>query len=90
MPALRRPFQSVSQDSRAYAVLSLCRAAVLLGTGEQVSKKAAATLIAQSVPAWADVVLWARDWWYEGSSDDEPPRTVEVVRFVDETSARLG
>ncbi len=54
------------------------------------SKKAAAALVAQSVPAWMDVVLWARDWWYEGGSDDEPPRTVEVRRFVDETSARLG
>ncbi|WP_366521056.1 aminoglycoside adenylyltransferase domain-containing protein [Lapillicoccus sp.] len=62
----------------------------LLETGEQVSKKAAAALVAQSVPAWMDVVLWARDWWYEGGSDDEPPRTVEVRRFVDETSARLG
>lgn len=74
---------------QAYAVLSLCRAAVLLETGEQVSKKAAATHVSLRVPVWADVVLWARDWWYEGGSDDEPPRTDEVRRFVDETSATL-
>lgn len=74
---------------QAYAVLSLCRAAVLLQTGEQVSKKAAATYVAQGMPVWADVVLWARDWWYEGGSDDEPPRTDEIRRFVDETSASL-
>ena len=82
--------EMATAGGQAYAVLSLCRAAVLLETGEQVSKKAAASLVAQAVPAWTDVVLWARDWWYEGGSDDEPPRTVEVRRFVDETCARLG
>ena len=81
--------EMATAGGQAYAVLSLCRAAVLLETGEQVSKKAAATLIAQAVPAWTDLVLWARDWWYQGGSDDEPPRTGQVRRFVDETSARL-
>ena len=74
---------------QAYAVLTLCRAAVLLETGEQMSKKAAAEHLAQAVPAWADLTLWASDWWFDGGHDDEPARTDEVRRFVDETSARL-
>jgi len=81
--------EMATAGGQAYAVLSLCRAVVLLETGEQVSKKAAATHVAQATPAWTDVVLWARGWWYEGGSDDEPPRTVEVRRFVDATSAQL-
>lgn len=81
--------EMATAGGQAYAVLSLCRAAVLLRTGEQVSKKAAATNVAQGMPVWEDVVFWARDWWYEGGSDDEPPRTAEVRRFVDETSAAL-
>lgn len=81
--------EMATAGGQAYAVLSVCRAAVFLETGEQVSKKAAATHMAQAVPLWADVVLWARDWWYEGGTDDEPPRTDEVRRFVDETSAAL-
>ena len=81
--------EMATAGGQAYAVLSLCRAAVSLETGAYVSKKAAATLVAQALPAWTDIVLWARDWWYEGGSDDEPPRTVEVRRFVDATSARL-
>ncbi|MFC5382075.1 aminoglycoside adenylyltransferase domain-containing protein [Aquipuribacter nitratireducens] len=74
---------------QAYAVLSVCRAAVALDAGDQVSKKVAATIIAEAVPAHRDVVLWARDWWYQGGSDDEPPRTAAVRRFVDETSTQL-
>lgn len=81
--------EMATPGGQAYAVLSLCRAAVLLETGEQLSKKAAATHVAQGEPGQADVVLWARDWWYESGSDDEPPRTDEVRRFVDETSASL-
>ena len=81
--------EMATAGGQAYAVLSLCRAAVLVETGEQLSKKAAATHVSLRVPVWADVVLWARDWWYEGGSDGEPPRTDEVRRFVDETSASL-
>ncbi|WP_380163911.1 aminoglycoside adenylyltransferase domain-containing protein [Jannaschia sp. R86511] len=82
--------EMATAGGQAYAVLSLCRAAVLLTTGDQVSKKAAATHVAREVPAWTDVVLWARDWWYGGGSDDEPPRTADVRRFVEETSASLA
>lgn len=74
---------------QAYAVLTLCRAVVLLENGEQVSKKAAATRVSDAYPAWADLALWARGWWYDGGRDDEPARMREVQRFVEEMSARL-
>ncbi|MFC5382089.1 aminoglycoside adenylyltransferase domain-containing protein [Aquipuribacter nitratireducens] len=80
---------TTTPGGQAYAVLSMCRAAVALETGEQVSKKAAATIVADAVPAHRDVVLWARDWWYDGGNEDQPSEAATIRRFVDETSARL-
>jgi len=74
---------------QAYAVLTLCRAAVLLEHGQQVSKRAAATLVAAQQPRQADLVLWARDWWYDDGDDNQQVDMLAVQQFVDETSARL-
>jgi hypothetical protein len=30
----------------------------------------------------AELIVWARDWWYAGGSDGEKSRHGEVTRFV--------
>ena len=75
---------------QAYAVLTTCRALVRLQDGRQLSKRQAADrLLERATPAQAGLVRWARDWWYDGGRADAPPRTDEVVAFVDDLSAQL-
>ena len=74
---------------QAYAVLTLCRAAEALETGQQVSKRAAAEAGRSRFPEWSALIGWARDWWYRGGSDSDSDRFEEVRRFVVDVSARL-
>lgn len=74
---------------QAYAVLTTCRALVRLRDGAQLSKLAAADRVLATAPEHDDLVRWARDWWYCGGSDDAPPRTDEVVAFVEQLSATV-
>lgn len=74
---------------QAYAVLTVCRALRLLTTGEQVSKRRAAAWAVSAVPERAELITWARNWWYAAGSDDEPSRLPEVAAFVDETCAQI-
>ena len=68
---------------QAYAVLTTCRAVVRLRDGRQLSKRQAADVVLLSARAEeADLVAWARDWWYVGGAPDAPARTDEVVAFV--------
>lgn len=59
--------------AQAYAVLTLCRALHSLDTGRQVSKRAAATWAAHTLPAWTDLITWAARWWYEPTGDAAGP-----------------
>jgi hypothetical protein len=58
----------------AYAVLTVCRAAVLLRSGRFISKRAAAEELAATHPQWAELIDWARHWWYAGGLSIEPGR----------------
>ena len=75
--------------AQAYAVLSMCRAWGALVEGEQRSKKAAADRFARAHPDDADLVVWARDWWYAGGSDAARSRFGEVRDFVARVSRSL-
>jgi predicted nucleotidyltransferase len=69
---------------QAYAVLTVCRAAALLGTGERLSKRQAARWATTVYPQWGRWIDWAEAWWYDdGSQDDRPPRDGrDVKQFV--------
>lgn len=71
---------------QSYSVLSLCRAWCAVVEGEQLSKRGAADRFAAARPDDAELVRWARDWWYAAGSDDEPGRRAEVRDFVTRTS----
>jgi predicted nucleotidyltransferase len=73
--------------AQAYAVLTLCRARHSLATGRPVSKRAAATWAAATLPAWTDLITWAARSWYEPAGKAQPDRWAEVTRFVDAASA---
>ncbi|WP_374970707.1 aminoglycoside adenylyltransferase domain-containing protein [Terrabacter sp. BE26] len=75
--------------AQAYAVLSMCRAWCALVEGEQRSKKAAANRFAPAHPGDAELVVWARDWWYAGGSDEARSRFGEVQDFVVRASRSL-
>jgi hypothetical protein len=75
--------------AQAYAVLSICRAWCLLAEGRQRSKLSAAHRVEQALASDADLVAWARDWWYGGGADGEPSRFSEVREFVTRTSQRI-
>jgi hypothetical protein len=75
--------------AQAYAVLTLCRALQSLNEGRDVSKRQAARYGSESLPRWAELIQWAEAWWYHGGCDSAPGRLPEVIRFVDETSARI-
>lgn len=75
---------------QAYAVLTVCRAAVTLLQHRQVSKRAAAAAGAELFPERAELIGWARAWWYEGGPDDAPGRPDDVRRFVTEVADLLG
>ena len=74
--------------AQAYTVLTLCRAAETLATGQQVSKLAAANAGRSRFPEWSALIDWAQDWWYHGGSDDDHGRFEDVRRFVNDVSAR--
>lgn len=74
---------------QAYAVLTLCRALHLFVEGSQISKLQAARYAIAALPDRAGLIVWARDWWYAGGSDDEQSRHDEVTAFVQEVSARI-
>lgn len=74
----------------AYAVLTVCRAAVVLNTGRSISKRAAAEEVAAEHPHWAPLIRWARDWWYAGGLTIEPGRRDEVTAFVTAMSVSLA
>lgn len=81
---------------QAYAVLTVCRALHLIQQGKRVSKRQAANYAIDEAPEWAELIRWARDWWYaEGTddqdTDDEDSPHHETIRFVDDiTSTILG
>lgn len=75
--------------ARAYAVLTVCRAAATLDAGRQVSKRAAATYGIGRLPQWAPLIEWSRDWWYGGGDDRDPDPGPAVVRFVREVSTAV-
>ncbi len=74
---------------QAYSVLTMCRALVRLTDGVQLSKRGAAERALDLVPQDAGLIRWAGTWWYAGGADDAPPRSAEVVDFVDRTCAGL-
>ncbi|GAB3872395.1 aminoglycoside adenylyltransferase domain-containing protein [Terrabacter terrigena] len=79
---------------QAYSVLSLCRAWCALVEGEQLSKRAAADrratgLLVAGRGTEADLVGWARDWWYADGSDGETGRLGEVRDFVVRTCGEI-
>ena len=72
--------------AQAYSVLSVCRAWCALGGRERLSKRAAADRFVGGHPQDADLVVWARDWWYADGSDSEAGRFDEVRDFVVRTT----
>ncbi|MEW2592886.1 aminoglycoside adenylyltransferase domain-containing protein [Micromonospora aurantiaca] len=75
--------------AQSYAVLTLCRAFQRLRNGRQLSKRQAAEQTAAALPRWADLIFWARDWWYDSGQDSDPGRFDEVKAFVHEVSAAI-
>ncbi|WP_020142442.1 GNAT family N-acetyltransferase [Terracoccus sp. 273MFTsu3.1] len=75
--------------AQAYSVLSICRAWCAVVEGEQLSKRAAADRFMAERPSDADLVEWARDWWYEGGSDGAEGRFAQVSAFVTRTSRAI-
>ena len=71
---------------QAYTVLTHCRAAEAVATGRQLSKLAAARAGRSRFPEWSTLIDWARDWWYNGGSDQDEGRADEMRRFVNEIS----
>ena len=75
--------------AQSYAVLTLCRAYQRLHNGRQLSKRQAAEHTIAALPRWADLIVWARDWWYDSGHDSDPGRVDEVRAFVHEVSAAI-
>jgi hypothetical protein len=75
--------------AQCYAVLTMCRAVQRLLHGHQLSKRRAADRTAETAPQWADLIGWAREWWYSGGLDTDPGRFAEVRAFVTEQSAAI-
>jgi len=75
--------------AQAYAVLTLCRALQRLRYGRQLSKLRAADRTIAVCPQWAELVVWARDWWYDSGLDTDPAPQGDVRAFVDELSAAI-
>jgi aminoglycoside adenylyltransferase-like protein len=74
---------------QSFAVLTMCRAVQRLQHGRQLSKRQAADRTIGSCPEWAELIGWARDWWYSGGRDTDPARPVDTQRFVAEMSAAI-
>ncbi|WP_431944839.1 aminoglycoside adenylyltransferase domain-containing protein [Micromonospora marina] len=81
--------QMTTPGAQAYAVLTLCRAFQRLRFGRQLSKRQAAEQTIVACPRWADLIVWARDWWYDSGEDTDPGRFDEVRGFVHELSAAV-
>ncbi|MGC4789759.1 aminoglycoside adenylyltransferase domain-containing protein [Micromonospora sp. DT178] len=78
-----------SPGAQSYAVLTLCRAFQRLQHGRQLSKRRAADRTITARPRWADLIIWARDWWYDSGQDTDPGRADDVRAFVNELSAAI-
>ncbi|MBQ1044381.1 MULTISPECIES: aminoglycoside adenylyltransferase domain-containing protein [unclassified Micromonospora] len=75
--------------AQSYAVLTLCRAFQRLCHGRQLSKRQAAEQTITAFPRRADLIAWARDWWYDCGQDSDPGRFDDVRAFVHEVSAAI-
>jgi hypothetical protein len=75
--------------AQSYAVLTICRALQRLQYGRQLSKRRAADQTITVYPRWADLIAWARDWWYCGGQDLDVGHFDDVRRFVSELSATI-
>lgn len=75
--------------AQSYAVLTLCRAFQRLQHGRQLSKRQAADKTIAAHPRWADLIIWARDWWYNAGQDTDPGSVDDVRAFVNELSADI-
>lgn len=73
----------------AYAVLTLCRASVLLRESRWVSKRVASEELEAQQPRWAALIRWAREWWYAAGLSIDTTREAEVSAFVRELSGHL-
>ncbi|PYE54172.1 aminoglycoside adenylyltransferase domain-containing protein [Deinococcus yavapaiensis] len=83
-------YDTGGSDGQAYAVLTLCRALYTATSGEQVSKRRAALWASERLPNWSTLIVWAlarHD--EEGTRSPSQDRFEEVVRFVEEVSARV-
>jgi hypothetical protein len=72
------------RKGQAYAILTMCRALHLHGTGETVSKRQAALWAQEEMPEWSGLILSALAWreaWREQQVDHAATRA-ETVWFV--------
>ncbi|MGW3858398.1 aminoglycoside adenylyltransferase domain-containing protein [Micromonospora arida] len=81
--------QMTTPGAESYAVLTLCRAFQRLQNGRQLSKRQAADQTITAYPRWADLIIWARDWWYDFGQDTDPGRADHVRAFVNELSTAI-
>ncbi|MCZ7436893.1 DUF4111 domain-containing protein [Micromonospora sp. WMMC241] len=81
--------EMTTPGARSYAVLTLCRAYQRLRCDKQLSKRRAAVPTAAAFPHRADLIGWARDWWYDAGPDGDPGRGDDVPAFVREVSAAV-
>lgn len=73
----------------AYAVLTLCRARLLLEHDRRGSKHEAALQAEADLPEHADLIRWADRWWYGGGAPDSGAPRDAVLAFVDDQARRL-
>ncbi|MFC4454759.1 aminoglycoside adenylyltransferase domain-containing protein [Deinococcus sonorensis] len=78
------------EGGHAYAVLTVCRALYTVTTGEQRSKKQAAVWAAQRLPAWAGLIDWAVEWWFDTGAARARPDCSTVQRFVMSISEQIA
>lgn len=83
------PGDSATCGFQAYAVLTVSRAAALLSTGIQLSKRQAAHWAITAYPHWTEWITWAESWRYDAGSPNNPPpddnRNIKL--FVAEVAA---
>ncbi|MEU4237255.1 aminoglycoside adenylyltransferase domain-containing protein [Actinoplanes sp. NPDC026619] len=80
---------TAAPGGQSYAVLTMCRAVQRLRYGRQLSKRQAADRTIEACPEWADLIAWARDWWYDHGDAADAGRADDVHTFVVEISAQL-
>lgn len=81
--------QMTTPGAQSYAVLTLCRAFQRLQNGQQLSKRQSADPTIAALPQWADLIIWAREWWYNAGEDTDPGSVDDVRVFVNELSAAI-